>query len=263
MCQSKSLRGRAARGRAARARAPRATQAERPAALPISLKPWRHFRVITRLKAWLVQAWKCSCNCNTDIIMAHFTQQRLQIWRLSRLTPVIFIVNEISAVQTVQTCSICIVEPAFRAFRALSRSVSKSTICQFMMPFQNESDPHDKRRLSTWKEKREKEEGKEQRYMESWCRWTAIHFHFEALRAVVKCDCVWQLPSLPVYHDGSTLPPQRFCSTHSCTDTHSWTQTQGKGKHPIKNILYQSGNYLHNLVFRFCGLGLLDFWLLM
>lgn len=76
------------------------------------------------------------------------------------------------------------------------------------------------------KKREKKQKKKQRRYMKSSCRWTTIHFHFEVLRAVVKCDCMWQLPSLPVYHDGYTLPTWWFCSTcaHSCTHTNTWIQ---------------------------------------
>lgn len=90
----------------------------------------------------------------------------------------------------------------------------------------NTSDPHTKRRgvkrQVSPKNKRERA-GKKRRYMKSSCRWTTIHFHFEVLRTVVKCDCMWQSPSLPVYHDGYTLPPWRCYSrmyAHARAHTH-------------------------------------------
>lgn len=77
---------------------------------------------------------------------------------------------------------------------------------------------------------REKAKKKQKRrYMKSSCRWTTIHFHFEVLRAVVKCDCMWQLPSLPVYHDGYTLPTWWFCKhvhTHVRTQIHGYRGTK-------------------------------------
>lgn len=72
--------------------------------------------------------------------------------------------------------------------------------------------------------KREKK-AKKRRYMKSSCRWTTIHFHFEVPRTVVKCDCMWQSPSLPVYHDGYTLPP--WCCWSTRVRTHIHTQIHG------------------------------------
>lgn len=74
------------------------------------------------------------------------------------------------------------------------------------------------------KNKSEKKGEKKRRYMKSSCRWTTIHFHFEVLRTVVKCDCMWQLPSLPVYNDGYTLPPWLCCSTLRYAHTKTWIQ---------------------------------------
>lgn len=70
------------------------------------------------------------------------------------------------------------------------------------------------------KNKSKRKSKKKRRYMKSSCRWTTIHFHFEVLRTVVKCDCMWQSPSLPVYHDGYTLPPWWCCITHVRACTH-------------------------------------------
>lgn len=67
MCQSNSLRVRAGPGREQR------RKRDPQLGLTNFFKPDYHFRVITRLKAWLVQAWKCCCNCNTGIIIAYFT----------------------------------------------------------------------------------------------------------------------------------------------------------------------------------------------
>lgn len=106
----------------------------------------------------------------------------------------------------------------------------------------NTSDAHNKRGLgekeTSLLQKIREKKAKERRYMKSSCQWTTIHFHFEVLRTIVKCDCMWQSPSLPVYHDGYTLPPWWCCSTHvrtcahSCTHTHAlvhWTQTHTSG----------------------------------
>lgn len=84
------------------------------------------------------------------------------------------------------------------------------TVCDPVLDT-NTRDPNNKRRLRGKKRdksfppknKREKKQ-KKRRYMKSSCQWTTIRFHFEVLRAVVKCDCMWQLPSRPVYHDGYT-----------------------------------------------------------
>lgn len=97
------------------------------------------------------------------------------------------------------------------------------------------SDPPNKRRLgekrqvSSKKKIRDKKQKNPGRYMKSSCRWTTIHFHFEVLRTIVKCDCIWQSPRLPVYHDGYTLPPRRCCSTRvhararACALINTWT----------------------------------------
>lgn len=66
-----------------------------------------------------------------------------------------------------------------------------------------------------------KEREKKRRYMKSSCRWAIIHFHFEVLWTVVKCDCMWQSPSLPVYHDGCTLPPRWCCTACVCACTNT------------------------------------------
>lgn len=64
--------------------------------------------------------------------------------------------------------------------------------------------------------------------MKSSCRWTTIHFHFEVLRTVVKCDCMWQSPSLPVYHDKYSWLSWCFCSMHvrACTHTDKCINTE-------------------------------------
>ena len=84
--------------------------------------------------------------------------------------------------------------------------------------------------------KERKAKKKKRRYMKSSCRWTTIHFHFEVLRTVVKCDCIWQLPSLPVYHDGYTLPPWWCCSTCTLLCTH----TQVHGYRDAQKWVYQT-----------------------
>lgn len=73
---------------------------------------------------------------------------------------------------------------------------------------------------------KERQKAKKRRYMKSSCRWTTIHFHFEVPRTVVKCDCMWQSPSLPVYHDGYTLPPWQCYST--CTRMHTLRQAHAE-----------------------------------
>lgn len=80
----------------------------------------------------------------------------------------------------------------------------------------------EKRYKSLPKNKRQKRaRKKKRRYMKSSCRWAIIHFHFEVLWTVVKCDCMWQSPSLPVYHDGCTLPPRWCCTACVCACTNT------------------------------------------
>lgn len=75
---------------------------------------------------------------------------------------------------------------------------------------------------------KEKETRQKRRSMKSSHKWTTIHFHFEVLWTVLKCDCKWQSQSLLVYHDGYTLPwwrcthvfaralPDKCMNTESC-----------------------------------------------
>lgn len=106
----------------------------------------------------------------------------------------------------------------------------------------NTTDPHnkmglgEKRQVSSKKIKKREKAKKKRRYMKSSCQWTTIHFHFEVLRTVVKCDCIWQLPSLPVYHDGYTLPPWWCCSTCTLLCTH----TQVHGYRDAQKWVYQT-----------------------
>lgn len=109
----------------------------------------------------------------------------------------------------------------------------------------------EKRYESLPKNKRQKRaRKKKRRYMKSSCRWAIIHFHFEVLWTVVKCDCMWQSPSLPVYHDGCTLPP-RWCCTAcvcACTNTDRRMNTERHRSGIMLGRCTQKQNYMHSHV---------------
>lgn len=90
------------------------------------------------------------------------------------------------------------------------------------------------------------------RSMKSSWQWTTIHFHFELLWTVVKCDCKWQSPSLLAYHDGYTLLLWCCCSTLTCTCTqrqiHEYRETQRLDYTHIKPLIrsiYSAHSYAH------------------